>query len=497
MPGSEANQLSNERPGGIDPKTERGQGAQNIEQGCLGRAVLSFDTIRELQLAIKIGDRLPNKPLKRVRRRALLIAIQYKADGRRDVDHLSSTPNDILRVYKMLGKHGYDASNIRILSERFMDDDMSDPTKENLQLSLEWLVQGAQSGDYRYFHFSGHGEVFKCRSGKGKIARVIPESLAGRKADDTDVVPLASSGLTGETTGDQRGTRIFGQKVPRSELVLYNEAMLTLWKSPSLQHEASMTEEQLDDYNRILDVDLNAVFSQLPPGCTLTTTLDCCHSGRMLNAGHKLAGSGFRGSWNGDSQDPKPRRLGSGYNKLGSYGFRGKSSGNIQVAPPDLAPTDIQPPTILDTPIKGLYSDLFNWFMPPFFNMQVGENATHVDNETQGETDPSGNDIMQTDVDIDFAGNSTIIQQDSDSGLETMWEALSKEEREMDGIKANLISWSGCHQRQNASEHRDNNGGYFTSAFTRVVEEITEMSIGNNPSPSLGQVHALVEYVIY
>ncbi|CAE6530727.1 unnamed protein product [Rhizoctonia solani] len=242
VPGSKANQSGANSPGSINPEVERGLGAVNIQQGCLGLAVPPLNTIQKLRSAIELGDCLPNKPtwaLKGAQRRALLVAIQYEADARLDAHHLPSTPNDILSIYNMLVKRGYEASNIRILSEGFVKNLSSNPTKRNLQLSLEWLVEGAQPGDYRYFHFSGHGVAFENKSGQGKVARVIPESLADRKADDSEVIPLDSSDLNeGGTASDQRGTRISRQKVPLNELKCYNEAMLTLWESPSLEERA-------------------------------------------------------------------------------------------------------------------------------------------------------------------------------------------------------------------------------------------------------------------
>ncbi|CAE6489017.1 unnamed protein product [Rhizoctonia solani] len=235
----------------------------------------------------------------------------------------------------------------------------------------------------------------------------------------------------------------------------------------------------------------------------------------MFNAGHKLAGSGFRGSWNGNSQDLELFRLGSVDDQLGSREFRGRfSTSTAMAAPPDPTTAGVRPPIMFNNPINSLYNGLYNWFMPPVFNLQVGENTTHANDETMGEMSPSGNTITHIDVDMDHASNSNVVHQDSgsgigvitefehgfdhgvDMGLGTMEEAVPDSEKEMDQIQANLISWSGCHQRQKASEHRDNSGGYFTSAFTRAVEEISKTSAGNNPRPSLGQVHALVECVI-
>ena len=39
-----------------------------------------------------------------------------------------------------------------------MDDGVSEaPTRKNILNAVDWLVEGAQSGDSLFFHYSGHG----------------------------------------------------------------------------------------------------------------------------------------------------------------------------------------------------------------------------------------------------------------------------------------------------------------------------------------------------
>ncbi|CAE6537692.1 unnamed protein product [Rhizoctonia solani] len=210
---------------------------------------LSRDIIRELQSAMGRGDRLPNTHASHTiptKRRALL----YHIDGR--VGALPSTPNDIWKIYQMLRKRGYEEQNIRILSEGFIEDEWSSPTKQNIKASLEWLVQGASPGDYRYFHFSGHGEVLETTREEGKEARIVRNG----NLYDTEIVPLNLLHLNREGTDScksTKGVKLETQTVPSDEIKYYNEAILTLAKSPPLLERFTRTWEYLNDYNRIRD----------------------------------------------------------------------------------------------------------------------------------------------------------------------------------------------------------------------------------------------------
>ncbi|KAF8693815.1 hypothetical protein RHS03_08351, partial [Rhizoctonia solani] len=149
--------------------------------------------------------------------------------------------------------------------------------------SLEWLVRGTRRGDYRYFHFSGHGEIFEDPS--GKLARKIPEGGVDPKEDDSELY------------GDQTDKlRVTSQTIDVSELKRYSEALSAYChdKPPHATREFDVVDWQ-NSY-RIRDKELNQVFSSLPEGSTLTCTIDCCHSGRIANNNFKLLGAGFRGS---------------------------------------------------------------------------------------------------------------------------------------------------------------------------------------------------------
>lgn len=105
----------------------------------------SIAELEELETIMNNGDKLPNTVASletKVKRRALLVAVQYDGDWRfkRDeASHMLSSPRDVLPVYHMLLNCGYEAQNIRILVAGVVDSSLSHPTKKNILDSLEWL----------------------------------------------------------------------------------------------------------------------------------------------------------------------------------------------------------------------------------------------------------------------------------------------------------------------------------------------------------------------
>ncbi|CEL56098.1 hypothetical protein RSOLAG1IB_07551 [Rhizoctonia solani AG-1 IB] len=220
-----------------------------------------------MQDAMEQGDMLPNTPSSlgaRVARRALVVVARHEWDARNIYGGslcLPSAPTDALRVYRMLLSRGYEKKNIRILVEG-LDLPETSPTKQNILDSLEWLVGGAQPGDYRFFHFSGHGQAYKVEEGQGRKARVV---LAP---------PGASENTESPATENQSPPPI----VDRTEF--YREGLLTEWKRPFWKEKLKES-FSADDYSRINDYELSSVLAKLPKGCTLTTTLDCFHGAQM------------------------------------------------------------------------------------------------------------------------------------------------------------------------------------------------------------------------
>ncbi|CAE6465319.1 unnamed protein product [Rhizoctonia solani] len=220
----------------------------------------------ELRNAIQDGDSIPtNKtayiPKGQVERRALLVGGQYETDARHKP--LCGTPNDILNIYHMLLKHGYEKGNIRILMARAADATRykCQPTKKNILKGLDWLVQDARKQDYRYFHFSGHGEIFE--SSLGKEARVIPEDRKNVKRNDTELYGVPSG-----------GRHVAFQNIRPKDLERYCEALSAYCYENSPHAGSSCESEKWKNRHRICDEELNQIFSRLPEGCRLTCTLD-------------------------------------------------------------------------------------------------------------------------------------------------------------------------------------------------------------------------------
>ncbi|CAE6529688.1 unnamed protein product [Rhizoctonia solani] len=221
----------------------------------------SVAEFKEIHMAISNGDNLPNTVASleaKVKRRALLVAVQHDyGDMRNAVNgylHMRASPTDVLLVYRMLLTRGYEPQNIRILVMGATSGSLSYPRKQNMMDSLEWLFHSAESGDYRYFHFSGHGYAYEVED--GEVTH-----------DKHDCSPALGSPFK-----------------------FYREALLTEWEYPSWEDMIKRQLKEpikLDAENRIDAEELNAMINKLPEGCTLTVTLDCFHGARMYNINYK------------------------------------------------------------------------------------------------------------------------------------------------------------------------------------------------------------------
>ena len=80
-------------------------------------------------------------------KKALLVGINYPGTNHA----LRGCVNDVVMVSEMLTKEfGFKANEKRMLTD-------NSATTANILERLEWLVDGAQPGDYLHFHYSGHG----------------------------------------------------------------------------------------------------------------------------------------------------------------------------------------------------------------------------------------------------------------------------------------------------------------------------------------------------
>ncbi|KAF5444184.1 hypothetical protein F2P56_036680 [Juglans regia] len=88
------------------------------------------------------------------RKRALLCGVTYRNKNY----SLSGTINDVRSIKNLLiQRFGYPEECIRVLTEEENGNDLTTPTKKNIEDSLKWLVEGSESGDSLVFFFSGHG----------------------------------------------------------------------------------------------------------------------------------------------------------------------------------------------------------------------------------------------------------------------------------------------------------------------------------------------------
>ncbi|KAH7325152.1 hypothetical protein B0J17DRAFT_682350 [Rhizoctonia solani] len=314
--------------------------------------------------------------------------------------------------------------------------------------SLNWLVQGARKQDYRYFHFSGHGEIFE--SSSGKEARLIPKRRQNVKKNDTE--------LYGAPSG---GRHVTSQSIRATELKRYCEALSAYCHDKPPHAESNFDFADWESCYRICDEELNQVFSRLPEGCRLTCTLDCCHSARIANNNFKLLGAGFRGSMIGDSNSPpvKPSRCthmshtihrtrgGTEVSKgvILRNGSNDNPSPAIQISCPSQLPFD---EAVLSEEFQAV--NLLDQIGPSEYSRGLIDFATSVYRY--------------------FSPPRT----STTSKKIRMEEKLPDEEIQKDKIIADMLTWGGCHQRQLAGEFADGpqKGGYFTSAFVEAVNDI-------------------------
>lgn len=153
-------------------------------------------------------------------RRALTIGINYLSlpDGQ---GRLSGCINDSETIISVL-KEVFRFDDTQICRLR---DDRANmmPTKANILASMQWLTQGAASGDELFLHYSGHGGQVKDTSG---------DEVSGM--DDT-LIPC------------------------------------------DFQSAGQITDDEL----------YSLVVEHLPKGCRLWVVLDCCHSGTALDLPYK------------------------------------------------------------------------------------------------------------------------------------------------------------------------------------------------------------------
>eukprot|EP00927_Polykrikos_kofoidii_P035888 TRINITY_DN30389_c0_g1_i1.p1 TRINITY_DN30389_c0_g1~~TRINITY_DN30389_c0_g1_i1.p1 ORF type:complete len:524 (-),score=83.64 TRINITY_DN30389_c0_g1_i1:26-1597(-) len=164
----------------------------------------------------------PPKPTGR--NRALLVGINYFGSRA----ELRGCINDVHNMRRLLTEtFGWRNSDIRTLTD---DDRRNMPTQANIQSGLRWLVEGAQSGDVLFFHFSGHG------------------------AQKEDPHGYEEDGM--------------------------NETILPV----DFERAGQMTDDEIGD----------VIVKPLPEGVKLTSVMDCCHSGTGLDLPFQWTGRSWK-----------------------------------------------------------------------------------------------------------------------------------------------------------------------------------------------------------
>lgn len=135
--------------------------------------------------------------------RALLVGINYsKTRGARP---LSGCVNDTRLVHKLLSeKFNFDDDGIWAMTDEPVDFGgpcvrQFNATKRNIMNGMRWLVNGANSGDSLFFHFSGHGSQVRDLDGDeldGWDEVILPSDYptAGHILDD-DIHKIMVRGL--------------------------------------------------------------------------------------------------------------------------------------------------------------------------------------------------------------------------------------------------------------------------------------------------------------
>lgn len=148
------------------------------------------------------------------RRKALLIGINYI--GQKNA--LRGCINDVQNVRNFLLQHGYQQDDMVILTDD-QQNPRSIPTRDNILRAMRWLVEGAQTNDSLFLHYSGHG------------------------------------GQTEDTNGDEEDG---------SDEVIY---------PVDYQRTSHIVDDEIHDI----------VVRPLMPGVRLTALFDSCHSGTVLD----------------------------------------------------------------------------------------------------------------------------------------------------------------------------------------------------------------------
>ncbi|XP_059648056.1 metacaspase-1-like isoform X2 [Cornus florida] len=96
----------------------------------------------------------PSLPVSaRGRKRAVLCGVSYYGRSYR----IKGSVNDVRCIkHFLVEKMGFPNNSVLVLTEEEIEPSRI-PTKHNIRMAMQWLVQGCQSGDSLVFYYSGHG----------------------------------------------------------------------------------------------------------------------------------------------------------------------------------------------------------------------------------------------------------------------------------------------------------------------------------------------------
>ncbi|QRV97214.1 ICE-like protease (caspase) p20 domain protein [Ceratobasidium sp. AG-Ba] len=459
--------------GGVD--AHLAQGVSQAEQTNLIHPEVGNYIRNAIRNGSKLGPYDDTENIPPAERRALIVAPLYNSHVEIDTGTrwamLKSTATDAKLVHEMLVKHGYDRANIRVLSDvcgGFRG--LADPTKENILSSLEWLTANTRPGDYRFFHFSGHGE------------RIIREKDQ-HKAKQARRVIIDALPKSGDTERDDKSTvptmRIKEQIIPIEDLAYYNEGIVT--RSSELRAGDSGLA------SRIMDHELNDYFSRLHEESVLTVRINIYI--RLSQVYQPIYSYEFSVSWTGRivctntkskeapvtdtvSPDNDTKALGPGFRGRPNMAAASPQSGfgtgqevanewDVPQPPPTYLPP-VRPtnqPVLHTNPSSGIGSTEENQHVLEILKAEK-KDPQHTN------TIPGGLGVFDAEEESQIVEHSPALVP---AGFIRMLEEIPEEERRMDHIKAKTFVWTGCHQRQEAWGHdkREPYGwGVFTKAFT-------------------------------
>ncbi|QRV90041.1 metacaspase protein [Ceratobasidium sp. AG-Ba] len=217
--------------------------------------------------------------------------------------------------------------------------------------------------------------------------------------------------------------------IPQQQMKYYNEAIVTTYTHIPVPGGNNL------EFNIVRDHELNEYLSRLPEGCKLTCTFDL-YPYKVLpqreDAFVKLSGYGRRGK-------PSSPITGFASNTGSSTGSASPPVPNAKTPPPN--------------PPKLVAVASHEQSLPA----RVDSGLSFVCDLTL----PLG---------ISLTG-PRIVERPGHTPRDT----LPADEIQLDGIKADVLAWSACHQRQQAANGY--NAGIFTSKFTQIVKKAKNVSI--------------------